>query len=148
MRTVYFRLFSLIFCLFISNNVFSQYEKNDSIRTTLRNFLISSNELSKGDDSDLMIWDLITYQDYEDGNTGIFAFKTLTTETKTHLVMFYKDRFEIVDMNKEYTQIINQLLTYLKTDYFYSKGEVLECFERVNEIKEDNSHVGCGNRSY
>lgn len=148
MRTVYFRFFSLIFCLFISNNVFSQYEKNDSIRTTLRNFLISSNELSKGDDSDLMIWDLITYQDYEGGDTGIFAFKTLTTETKTHLVIFYKDRFEIVDMNKEYTQIINQLLIYLKTDYFYSKGEVLECFERVNEIEKDNSHVGWGNRNY
>jgi len=138
----------IVLLLFISNNVFSQHEKNDSIRTTLRNFLISSNELSKGDDSDLMIWDIITHQEYEDGNTGIFSFRTLASEAKTHLVIFYKDRFEIVDMNKEYTQIINQLLIYLKTDYFYSKGEVLECFERVNEIEEDNSHVGWGNRNY
>ncbi len=127
--------------LIISFNAFGQYDKKDTLRKDVVEFIIKSEQFTNSNgDFTLYIEDIITGEEYNDQANGVFIIKTFNSSTYFHLILFENKKYEIVNMYESYYKIIDKLINYFKRNG-YSCEIIIKYLEAVSKIKERNNKV-------
>lgn len=127
--------------LIMSLNAFGQYDKEDTLKKDVVEFIIKSEQFTNSTgDFTLFIEDIITGEEYKDQTNGVFVIKTFNSSSYFHLILFENKKYEIFNMYESYDKIIEKLINYFKRNESSSEI-ILKYLEAVSKIKKRNNKV-------
>ena len=137
------RMAKMIFALLVLRySICAQNTKEDSIR-----IFITQNEdvlLRTEWFPQVFYTDLLhkgkTLTEFPSDTLGVYSIESSLVHNTKHLLLLKGDEFILVNMNKELSDVLQELCAYLKEIPNLSKNEVIDCVEKVSQIYYFNIH--------